>query len=116
MPFARDLADQLHSLIEPLASSRSPFDGAASLTTAEVLAALRTLGDLSRSVDSLGAILSHEVTRRVMHDEGFRVAALGGATGGRAASELVRDLTGLDHREVGDWQTVADAIASASAR
>ncbi len=112
MPFSPELLDRLHSLIDLVgAPAQSPFESIESLDTAEMLDALRTLGALTRSVDTLGAVMSHEVTRRVMHDEGFRVAALGGASGGRAASELVRELTRLDHRETGDWQTVAEAIA-----
>lgn len=62
----------------------------------------------------MGAVVSAEVTRRVKQDEGFRRTALGGATGGRAASELVRDLTRLDDGVIRDWETVAEAIVPRS--
>lgn len=108
MPLNLDLIQRSSLLLDQL--SGSPFENVAALDPTEVLDALRTLGDLSRAVDSLGAVVSLEVTRRVSVDEGFRRAALGGATGGRPASELVRDLTRLDDAVIRDWEAVAEAI------
>ena len=108
MSLDRELIGHVARLVEPFAGS--PFERIATLGNDEVLEAIRTLGDLSRAVDAIGAVLSVEVTRRVTHDESFRRAALGGATGGRAASELVRDLSRLDDGDVRDWETVAEAI------
>lgn len=108
MSLDRELIVQASRLVEPFADS--PFERVSALTSDEVLAAIRTLGELSRAVDSIGAVLSAEVTRRVTVDESFRRAALGGATGGRPASELIRDLSRLDDSVIRDWETVAEAI------
>src|SRR6478735_4488828 len=109
MSLDRELIGHVARLVEPFAGS--PFERIAMLENDEVLDAIRKLGDLSRAVDAIGAVLSVEVTRRVTHDESFRRTALGGATGGRAASELLRDLSRPDDGDVRDCQTVAEAMA-----
>lgn len=70
----------------------------------------RRVGELSRVADSLGALVASELTRRVQTDADFRRVALGGEVGGRAASELLRDLARVDDDTVRAWERVGDAI------
>ncbi len=102
---ARALVDALHGV--PLSS----VDTLDSLAPSAVLTALDVLGDLARTVDSLGSVLSAHVAHRVQTDAAFRIEALGRETGGRPASELLRDRTMLDPDVLRDWQTVGDGIA-----
>ena len=97
------------TLIESLAPA--PFNSAAAMDTSEFLDALRTLGDLARSVDRLGAVLTSELTRRVQTDADFRREALGGDVGGRFGDELLRELLRIDEGIIRDWDRVGEAIA-----
>jgi hypothetical protein len=97
------------TLIESLAPA--PFDSAAAMDSSEFLDALRTLGDLARSVDTLGAVLTAELTRRVQTDADFRREALGGDVGGRFGDELLRELLRIDEGIIRDWDRVGEAIA-----
>jgi hypothetical protein len=97
------------TLIESLAPA--PFDNAAAMDTPQFLDALRTLGDLARSVDRLGAVLTAELTRRVQTDADFRREALGGDVGGRFGDELLRELLRIDEGIIRDWDRVGEAIA-----
>jgi hypothetical protein len=81
------------------------------MDSSEFLDALRTLGDLARSVDTLGAVLTAELTRRVQTDAGFRREALGGDVGGRFGDELLRELLRIDEGIIRDWDRVGEAIA-----
>ncbi|GMA93093.1 HNH endonuclease [Homoserinibacter gongjuensis] len=97
------------TLIESLVPA--PFDSAAAMDTSQFLDALRTLGDLARSVDRLGAVLTAELTRRVQTDADFRREALGGDVGGRFGDELLRELLRIDEGIIRDWDRVGEAIA-----
>jgi hypothetical protein len=97
------------ALIESLA--HAPFEQAAALRSSEFLDSLRVLGDLSRAVDTLGAVLTAELTRRVQTDADFRREALGGDIGGHFGDELLRDLLHIDEATIRDWDRVGEAIA-----
>ncbi|QNO36713.1 DUF222 domain-containing protein [Protaetiibacter sp. SSC-01] len=112
MPLDRLLLTSAHALVDALGgTSLDSVDALGALPPAAVLQAIDIVGDLSRIVDSLGAVLSAHVTERVQTDAAFRVEALGRDVGGRPASELLRDRTLLDPEVLRDWQTVGDGIA-----
>lgn len=112
MSLDRTLLDRAHALVDALegahVESVSAVDGT---STTGLLAAIDALGDLSRTVDALGAVFSAEVTRRTQTDAAFRREALGGEVGGRLASELLRERTRLDSGLIRDWDAVGAAIA-----
>lgn len=97
------------ALIESLAPA--PFEQAAALSSSEFLESLRLLGELSRTADTLGAVLTAELTRRVQSDADFRREALGGDIGGRFGDELLRDLLHIDEATIRDWDRVGEAVA-----
>ncbi len=99
------------SLRDTAAAVLRAVDEVESLSTEQFLELLVGLGELSRTVDALGATADAELTRRVQTDPGFRRAALGGEVGGRAASELMRDASGLDDDTLHAWRVVGAAIA-----
>jgi len=86
-------------------------DALRALSGDAVLELARLAGELARLTGSLGAVVSSELGHRVQTDAAFRREALGGDVGGRFASELLRDLTGLDDDTVRTWETVGEAIA-----
>jgi len=109
MALTRDTLDQVGRLVESLAGA--PFEHLASLATDEFLDAIRLVGRLARTVDTLGSLLSSELTRRVQTDGAFRRDALGGEVGGRFADELMRELLQLDEVTIRDWDRVGAAIS-----
>ncbi|RQP13335.1 MAG: HNH endonuclease [Microbacteriaceae bacterium] len=112
MSLDQSLLSRAHALVDALGGVHLfSVDDLDSAPPSAVLAAIDALGDLVRAVDSLGAVLSAHVTHRVQTDAAFRVEALGRETGGRPASELLRDRTMLDPDVLRDWQTVGDGIA-----
>ena len=115
MTLDQSLLAGAHALADALGGVElTAVDALDALAPASVLQALDVIGDLSRIVDSLGAVLSAHVTRRVQTDAAFRVEALGRDVGGRPASELLRERTMLDPDVLRDWQTVGDGIAPRS--
>lgn len=109
MNVPRELLDQAADLVESLAGA--PFDRLAARDTAAFLDSIRLVGTLARTVDTLGSLLSAELTRRVQTDAAFRREALGGEVGGRFADELMRELLQLDESTIRDWDRVGAAIA-----
>jgi hypothetical protein len=105
----RELLNQAGDLVESLAGA--PFDRLAATPTSDFLDAIRLIGQLSRAVDTLGSLLSADLTRRVQTDAAFRREALGGDVGGRFGDELMRELLQLDENTIRDWDRVGVAIA-----
>jgi hypothetical protein len=112
MSLDRALLDRARALVAALeGASVERVDSLDRVSTDGLLRSIATLGDLTRAADSMGAVITAEVTRRVQTDAGFRREALGGDVGGRLASELVRDLAHVDDDDLRDWERVAEAIA-----
>jgi len=111
MSLTQSLLTRAHTLVEALGAHVASVDALDAVPHGDLLTAIDAVGDLSRIVDSLGALLSAHVTLRVQTDAAFRCEALGRDTGGRPASELMRERTRLDHDVLRDWSAVGDAIA-----
>lgn len=107
-----DSAARAAALVGSLAPA--PFEHAADMSSSDFLDSLRLLGDLARTVDTLGAVLTAELTRRVQTDAEFRREVLGGDVGGRFADELLHELLRIDEGIIRDWERVGEAIAPRS--
>ncbi|MCS0499179.1 HNH endonuclease signature motif containing protein [Protaetiibacter mangrovi] len=111
LPLDRALLDRATALVDTLDGARvDRVDALTGLDTASLLTTIRTAGDMARMVDSLGAILCGEVTRRTQTDAGFRREVLGGDVGGRFAGDLLRETFRVADDTLRDWERVAEAI------
>ncbi|MFT4030051.1 MAG: DUF222 domain-containing protein [Protaetiibacter sp.] len=111
LPLDRALLARVTELADSLDGAPvDDVDAFARLGADALLAAIGAVGELARLVDSLGALLCGEVTRRTQTDAGFRREVLGGDVGGRFAEELLRDRFQVCDDTLRDWERVAEAI------